>query len=59
MNSPDNPISVGPTGIFQLDIQGLTKINDITFTTSSLNAIEKNNGYIILDYVYLDEREVS
>lgn len=58
INAGTQTINIGHTGIFQLDLQGLTTISDITFTNDSLDLIRNSQtGYLIIDYVYYDGSE--
>lgn len=53
INSSANPIIVGATGIYDLNVEGLTYITNILFDNASLRTIENNdNAYIIIDYIY-------
>lgn len=53
LNYGETPIVVGSTGIYELNVEGLTPITDIRFPSASINMIEKNpNAYIIVDYIY-------
>lgn len=56
INTAPQPIVVGSTGIYELNVDGLTLINKLTFDNASLNKIkENNNAYIIVDFVYEKE----
>lgn len=57
INHNPNPIVIGQTGIYELNVDGLSYINDIKFDGASLNLIDAStNAYLIIDYIY--EREV-
>lgn len=57
INYSPNPIVIGQTGIYELNVDGLSYINDIKFDASSLNLIDAStNAYLIIDYIY--EKEV-
>ena len=55
LNDSNNPIIIGNTGIYELDLQGLTEINSLQFDATSLRLIsENNNAYLIIDMIYED-----
>lgn len=55
LNGSNNPIIVGNTGIYELNLQGLTEINSLQFDASSLSLIaNNNNAYLIIDIIYED-----
>ena len=55
LNGSNNPVIIGSTGIYELDLQGLTEINSLQFDASSLALIQKNNNaYLIVDMIYED-----
>lgn len=53
-SNKDNPITIGQTGIFELDVSNLsTNISGIKILPSSMkNIITNPIGYIIIDIVY-------
>lgn len=56
LNNHSVPIIVGATGIYELDVEGLSNITDIQFDEKSLTLINENqNAYIIIDYIYETE----
>lgn len=56
VNNHTTPVIIGATGIYELDVDGLTNITDIQFDDASLRTIAANpNAYIIIDYVYETE----
>ena len=56
VNNHTTPVVVGATGIYELDIDGLSNITDIQFDDKSLNIINNNDSaYIIIDYIYETE----
>lgn len=56
VNNHTTPVVVGATGIYELDIDGLSNITDIQFDDKSLNVINNNDSaYIIIDYIYETE----
>lgn len=53
LNSSVEPIIIGFTGIYELDLDNQTEITKITFNEESMTAIENNpNGYLIIDILY-------
>lgn len=50
-----NPIIIGATGIYELSVEGLIKITQISFDSTSLQLVKQSNGYVICDYVYETE----
>jgi hypothetical protein len=56
LNNPsnkNNPIIIGSTGIYELDLQGLSEIVSIQFDRASIQAINDNrNAYLIVDIIY-------
>lgn len=55
LNGSNNPIIIGSTGIYELDLQGLTEINSLQFDASSIALIQNNaNAYLIVDMIYED-----
>ena len=56
VNNHTTPVVVGATGIYELDVDGLSHITDIQFDDKSLQMINGNsNAYIIIDYIYETE----
>lgn len=55
LNNSSDPIIIGNTGIYELDLNGLSEITAIRFDLYSLSAIDINqNGYLIVDILYED-----
>ena len=53
LNGSNNPIIIGSTGIYELDLYGLTEINALQFDARSISAINANNSaYLIVDIIY-------
>lgn len=53
LNGSNNPIIIGSTGIYELDLQGLSEINSLQFDAKSLSLIDNNaNAYLIVDIIY-------
>lgn len=56
INTSPNPITVGSTGIYELNVDGLTTISSLNIAKQSLDMIDNNdNAYLIVDYVYEKE----
>lgn len=52
LNNSIYPVVIGPTGIYELDLKGVTQITEIHFDKRSLNLInENNNAYLIVDII--------
>lgn len=57
INEGTAPLIIGSTGIYELNVEGLTTIHNLKFDDTSLKTIDANDSaYIIVDYIY--EREV-
>ena len=53
LNEYKEPVMVGATGIFELDITAGTEIYFLRFHSKSIEAIERlDNAYVIVDIVY-------
>ena len=53
LNDSANAIIVGNTGIYELDLEGISTINLIKFDRSSMNLINQNKeAYLIIDYLF-------
>lgn len=58
LNNADNPIIIGATGIYELDLEGLSEITAISFDASSITSISSNDSaYLIVDIVYNQDDE--
>ena len=58
LNNSNDPIIIGNTGIYELNLNGLSEITAIRFDTASINTIARNeNGYLIVDILYEDGEE--
>lgn len=58
LNKALEPIIIGSTGIYELDLNGQTEITSISFEESSMNLIKQNNNaYLIVDIIYDDGKE--
>lgn len=53
INGFATPIIVGSTGIYELSVDGLASITDLSFDQTSLQTITNNdNAYLLVDFVY-------
>jgi hypothetical protein len=60
LNNSVDPIIIGTTGIYELDLEGKSEITALSFAGSSIRNIVNNvNGYLIVDCVYEDGKENS
>ena len=49
----EGPVIVGSTGIYELDLEGISKINSLYFESTSLKLIADNpNAFLIIDAIY-------
>ena len=56
INNHTTPVIIGATGIYELNVDGLSNITDIQFDDASLRTIAMNdNAYVIIDYIYETE----
>lgn len=56
LNGGLDPIIIGSTGIYELDLNGEVEISKLEIDRDSLNRInEMQNGYLIIDIIYEDE----
>lgn len=52
LNNSTTPIIIGSTGIYELDLEGLSEITNISFESRSLEVINTNdNAYLIIDVI--------
>lgn len=53
LNNAADPVIIGRTGIYELDLEAETQISRIEFEKSSIVAIANNrNAYLIVDIIY-------
>lgn len=54
LNGSPDPIIIGSTGIYELDLQNKTEISHLKFHPNLIDNIndEKTNAYLIVDIVY-------
>lgn len=58
LNTGIEPITIGFTGIYELDLENQMEIIRMNFSKESMEAIESNaNGYLIVDVLYEDGKE--
>ena len=56
LNNSINSIIIGHTGIYELNVDGLTEITSLKFDLQSINAINGNaNSFLIVDIVYEED----
>lgn len=49
----EGPVIVGSTGIYELELGGISKINSLKFDSKSLKLIADNpNAFLIIDVIY-------
>ena len=49
----EGPVIIGSTGIYELELEGITKINSLKFDSKSLKLIADNpNAFLIIDVIY-------
>lgn len=52
LNNALSPIIIGSTGIYELDLEGISEITQLMFESISLSNIESNsNAYLIIDMI--------
>ena len=52
LNNAETPIIIGQTGIYELDLEGISEITNITFDSQSMQMIQNNdNAYLIVDVI--------
>lgn len=55
LNNSYNPVIIGNTGIYELDLNGLAEVTALQFDQKTLQAIHSNNNaYLIIDIIYED-----
>lgn len=53
LNGAIDPVIIGRTGIYELDLEEEVEISDLRFDLYSINAIQNNNNaYLIVDIIY-------
>lgn len=54
INNHTNPVVIGQTGIYELNVDGISYITDLRFDSATLRVINSNqrNAYLIVDYLY-------
>ena len=58
LNNSANPVIIGQTGIYELDLEGISEITAISFERDSLSIINNiGNAYLIVDAIYNVEEE--
>lgn len=56
LNNSTEPIVIGSTGIYELNVENMTEITVLSFDTTSINMINEtpSTSYIIVDILYED-----
>ena len=56
LNNSIEPITIGSTGIYELNVENMTEITALSFDTTSINMINQtpSTSYIIVDILYED-----
>lgn len=56
LNNSVEPITIGSTGIYELNVENMTEITALSFDTTSINMINQtpSTSYIIVDILYED-----
>ena len=58
INGSEEPVIVGLTGIYELDLKLDMKITSLRFSSSSMDSIKNNtSAYLIVDCVYEEQQE--
>lgn len=56
LNNSNNPVIIGYTGIYELNLEGMAEITALSFDAKSLEAVNGNaNSYLIIDIIYEGE----
>ena len=49
----EGPVIIGSTGIYELELEGISKISSLKFDSKSLELIANNpNAFLIIDVIY-------
>lgn len=55
LNNSSDPIIIGSTGIYEIDLIGETEISALSFDSGSISAVNNNdNASLIVDMIYED-----
>lgn len=55
LNEATDPIIIGATGIYELDLDGQAEITNLQFEARSMRMIrDNNNAFLIIDIIYDD-----
>jgi hypothetical protein len=53
LNNSADPIIIGSTGIYELDLEGVAEISALSFDSKSIDSIkDTNSAYLIVDAIY-------
>ncbi|MBO7535626.1 MAG: hypothetical protein J6T34_00605, partial [Bacilli bacterium] len=55
LNNSSDPIIIGSTGIYEIDLIGETEISALSFDSGSISSVNNNdNASLIVDMIYED-----
>lgn len=55
INNSVDPVIIGSTGLYELDLAGNTQITALSFSPTSISEIvNNNNAYLLVDIIYDD-----
>ena len=54
LNNGIHPIALGPSGKYELDLNGITEISNLVFDSSTLKSKVTSNNSLIIDIIYID-----
>ena len=58
INGSEDPIIIGLTGLYELDLKAGTTITSLRFGSQSMNNIKNNeNAFLIVDCIYQEQQE--
>lgn len=59
LNGNINPLIIGASGIYDLDIKDGSRVTDLSFSPKSLQRVSETNtnGYLLVDIIYGEEGE--
>lgn len=56
LNNGITPITIGYTGIYELELDDVSDITSLTFNAKSMNLLSQNpSAYLIIDIIYEEE----
>lgn len=58
LNNSNDPIIIGHTGIYELDLEGMAEITALSFDSKSVEAVNGNdNSFLIIDVIFEKDGE--